>query len=114
MDNKQLGQNGEDIACEYLKKQGYKVLERNVRFSRECELDIIALDKKTLVVVEVKTRKTNSLGSPLEAITKIKLQNIRKGLMYYLSEHKEYKNYRIDVLSIVLTPQIEIQHLKNI
>jgi len=114
MNNKQLGQNGEDIACDYLKKQGYKILERNVRFSRECELDIIALDKKTLIVVEVKTRKTAFLGSPLEAITKTKLQNIRKGLMYYLNEHKEYKNYRIDVVSIVLTPKIEIQHLKSI
>ena len=114
MNNKQLGQNGEDIACEYLKKQGYKIIERNVRFSRECELDIIALDKNTLVAVEVKTRKTASLGSPLEAVTKTKLQNIRKGLFYYLAEHNQYKSHRIDVVSIVLTPKTEIQHLKNI
>jgi len=114
MNNKQTGQNGEDIACEYLKKQGYKILERNVRFSRECELDIIALDKNTLIAVEVKTRKSASLGSPLEAVTKTKLQNIRKGLLYYLSQNKQYKTYRIDVVSIVLTPKIEIQHLKNI
>ena len=114
MNNKQLGQNGEDIACDYLTKQGYKILERNVRFSRECELDIIALDKNTLVAVEVKTRKTGSLGSPLEAVTKTKLQNIKKGLIYYLTENNNYKSYRIDVVSIVLTPKTEIQHLKNI
>ena len=114
MNNKQLGQNGEDIACEYLIKQGYKIIERNVRFSRECELDIVALDKNTLVAVEVKTRKTGSLGSPLEAVTKTKLQNMKKGLMYYLAENPNYKTYRTDVVSIVLTPKIEIQHLKNL
>ena len=72
MDNITLGKKGEELAVEYLKKKGYKILETNKHFSRYCEIDIIALDKNTLVFCEVKTRKTNVCGSPLEAITKSK------------------------------------------
>jgi putative endonuclease len=113
--NRQTGTYGEDIATEYLTKKGYKILERNIHFSRNCEIDIIALDKKnTLVCIEVKTRKSTTCGSPLEAITKTKYNNIRTGLFSYLSEHSEYKKYRIDAISIVLYPSIKIEHLENI
>ena len=114
MQNKQLGQNGEDIAEKFLIKQGYKILERNRHFSRYCEIDIIAQDKDTLVFVEVKTRKTDICGHPLEAITKTKYKNIRTGLSLYLQENPNYKKYRIDVISILLKPKLEIKHLKNI
>ena len=114
MQNKQLGQNGEDIAEKFLIKQGYKILEHNRHFSRYCEIDIIAQDKDTLVFVEVKTRKTDICGHPLEAITKTKYKNIRTGLSLYLQENPNYKKYRIDVVSILLKPKLEIKHLKNI
>ena len=114
MQNRQLGQNGEEIAEKFLIKQGYKILERNRHFSRYCEIDIIALDKDTLVFVEVKTRKTEICGHPLEAITKTKYKNIRTGLSLYLQENPNYKKYRIDVVSILLKPKLEIKHLKNI
>ena len=114
MQNKQLGKNGEDIAEKFLIKQGYKILERNRHFSRYCEIDIIAQDKDTLVFVEVKTRKTEICGHPLEAITKTKYKNIRTGLSLYLQENPNYKKYRIDVVSILLKPKLEIKHLKNI
>ena len=114
MQNKQLGQNGEDIAEKFLIKQGYKILERNRHFSRYCEIDIIAQDKDTLVFVEVKTRKTDICGHPLEAITKTKYKNIRTGLSLYLQENPNYKKYRIDVVSILLKPKLEIKHLKNL
>ena len=114
MDNKQLGQNGEEIAEKFLIKQGYKILERNRHFSRQCEIDIIAQDKDTLVFVEVKTRKTNICGHPLEAITKTKYKNIRTGLSLYMQENPNYKKCRIDVISILLKPKLEIKHLKNI
>ena len=114
MQNRQLGQNGEEIAEKFLIKQGYKILERNRHFSRYCEIDIIALDKDTLVFVEVKTRKTDICGHPLEAITKTKYKNIRTGLSLYLQENPNYKKYRIDVVSILLKPKLEIKHLKNI
>ena len=92
-DNKKTGQLGEDMAAEYLINKGYSILERNKHFSRASEVDIIALDsKKTLVFVEVKTRKTEFCGSPLEAITKTKYNNIKTGLYTYIGEHPEYKN----------------------
>ena len=113
--NKNLGENGENIAAEYLKKKGYKIIERNRHFSRSCEIDIIALDKKnTLVFVEVKTRKTDLCGNPLEAITKTKYNHIKTGLYSYLEENPQYKKYRIDAISIILKPTMQINHLENI
>jgi len=114
MNNISVGKNGEELAQKYLLKQGYKILEANKRFSRYCEIDIIALDKDTLVFCEVKTRKTTICGSPFEAITKTKYQNIKKGVYFYLQENPQYKKFRIDAISIVLKPKLEIRHLKNI
>ena len=114
MTNISIGKNGEEIAKKYLEKQGYKILETNKRFSRFSEIDIIALDKDTLVFVEVKTRKTNICGHPMEAITKTKYNHIRQGLFTYLQENPKYKKYRIDAVSVLLKPELKIEHLKNI
>ena len=114
MSNITLGKNGEEIAQKYLVKKGFKILETNKRFSRFCEIDIIALDKNTLVFVEVKTRKTDVCGHPFEAITKTKYQHIKQGLFLYLKEHPEYKKFRIDAVSIMLKPEIKIEHIQNI
>ena len=114
MSNISTGKNGEEIAQKYLIKNGLKILETNKRFSRFCEIDIIAQEKDTLVFVEVKTRKTDVCGHPLEAITKTKYQHIKQGLFLYLKENPQYKKYRIDAISILLKPELKIEHLKNI
>lgn len=114
MSNKLTGKNGEEIAEKYLIKSGYKILERNKHFSRLCEIDIIALDKNTLVFVEVKTRTTEICGHPFEAITKSKYNHIKQGLFIYLQENPQYKKYRIDAISVLLKPEVKIEHLKNI
>ena len=114
MSNISTGKKGEELATEYLVKQGYKILEKNKRFSRFCEIDIIAQDKDTLVFCEVKTRNSTICGHPLEAITKAKYQNIKKGVFLYLQENPKYKKFRIDAISILLKPNLEIKHLKNI
>ena len=113
MINKKVGDAGEDLACRYLEKQGYKIIERNKHYSRFCEIDIIAQYKSTTVFVEVKTRKTNAFGAPQEAITKTKFANIRKGVQFYLAENS-VKNFRIDAICITLKPELKIEHLKNI
>ncbi|MBO6087484.1 YraN family protein [bacterium] len=113
MNNKVVGNAGEDLACRYLEKNGYKILERNKHYSRFCEIDIIAQYKNTTVFVEVKTRKTDAFGTPSEAVTKTKYENIKKGVQFYLSENK-VKDFRIDLISITLKPQMKIEHLKNI
>ena len=115
MSNTITGKRGEEIACGYLKKMGYTILERNIHFSRNCELDIIAKNKKgTLIAIEVKTRKNTLLGTPFEAITPKKYNNIKQGLYTYLQSHPEFKNFQIDAIAIVLEPKISLQHLKNI
>ena len=114
MSNISIGKNGEEIAKTFLEKNGYKILEMNKRFSRFCEIDIICVDKDTLVFVEVKTRKTNICGHPLEAITKTKYSHIKQGLFLYLQENPQYKKFRIDAVSILLKPEVKIEHLKNI
>lgn len=119
MRNKEIGAKGELLAQEYVKKQGYEILETNRQFQegakKTCEIDIIAVDKNTLVFIEVKTRSSDACGSPLEAITKDKYQNIKTGLFNYLRESKvRYKKFRIDAISIILNPELKIKHLKNI
>lgn len=113
MNNRAMGDCGEDLACRFLQKQGYEILERNKHYSRFCEIDIIAKQRDTIVFVEVKTRKTNAFGSPFEAITKTKYENIRKGVQFYLAENK-VKNYQIDVVGITLKPEMKIEHLRNV
>lgn len=113
MKNRKFGDAGEDLACRYLQKQGYEILERNKHYSRFCEIDIIAKYKNTIVFIEVKTRKSGSFGSPLEAITPSKFENIKKGVQFYLSENK-IKTYRIDIIGITLKPEFKIEHLKNV
>ena len=113
--NKEVGQKGEVLAQDYLKKLGYEIIEVNKRFSRFCEIDIIAKDKDTLVFVEVKTRSSDFCGSPFEAITKTKYENIKTGLFTYMQESTvKYKKFRIDAISVILKPELKINHLKNI
>ena len=121
-----IGKKGEDIAVEFLKKKGYKILERNYR-KQYAEIDIIALHsiqgklfhvkQAVLVFVEVKTRTSNSFGSPLEAITLWKLRPLQKLAQYYSMSHPELPNeLRIDAVSILLYDQTDptIEHIENI
>ena len=114
MTNISVGKKGEEIAKQFLEQNGYKILELNKRFSRFCEIDIIALEKNTLVFVEVKTRTTEICGKPIEAITKQKYQHIKQGVFMYLNENPKFKKFRVDAISILLKPEIKIEHLKNI
>ena len=113
MNNREFGNKGEDLACEYLIKNGYEILERNKHFSKLCEIDIIAKFKNKIVFVEVKTRKTDAFGTPMEAITQSKYNNIKTGVLSYVQENR-IKNYQIDAIGITLQPTLKIQHLKNI
>ena len=70
MENKkQIGSEGEEIACNYLIKEGYKIIKRNWHFGHG-EIDIIAKRNNVLVFIEVKSRKTLEYGPPELAVTK--------------------------------------------
>ena len=109
-----LGSRGEDLAAEFLEDAGLVVLERNFRCARG-ELDIIARDSDTAVFVEVKTRRTAMLGSPLEAVTRTKLARIRILAGIWLSGQDEYfPSTRIDALGIIMEPRVQYFHCPNI
>lgn len=100
MDNTKVGRNGEDLACQYLKKLGFKILQRNYRI-RGGEIDIIAKDKEYLVFVEVKARYSHEFGLPAEAITPWKIKALLKTALFYTQKIKwGEKAYRIDLVSV--------------
>lgn len=111
------GKYGEDFACEYLKKQGYKIIERNFRI-RGGELDIIAIDGDTLVYIEVKTRSNSSFGRPEEAVTPRKIRFLERSAKFFRNNRGYLKLpdlERIDVISVsTLSFEPEINHIKNI
>ncbi len=108
------GKLGEDLATEYLRKKGLKIIERNFR-TPIGEIDIIARDGSTIVIVEVKTRSSLKYGHPLEAIDQRKQKRLRRLALYYLKYcGDENANIRFDVLAIVKNPHgCEITHIKE-
>jgi putative endonuclease len=95
-----FGKSGEDLAVRYLKKKGYKVIQQNYTCPVG-EIDIIARQKKTIVFVEVKTRRTLSFGSARHAITAHKQRKISMTALYYLkSSHQMDQDARFDVVTV--------------
>lgn len=112
MHNILLGKFGEDAAVGYLKKLGYKIIERNFK-ARYTELDIIALEKDTLVFIEVKTRVGIKFGLPQEAINPYKRLALTRSAYYYRLLHPELpESLRIDVVSILLSPDEHVQKIE--
>ena len=111
MNNRQIGSYYEVLAEEYLKDKGYKILAQNFR-CKLGEVDIIALDKDTLVFVEVKYRASADYGLPTAAVNRQKQMRISNVASYYVYSHKQYTDYncRFDVISIVGG---EITHYQN-
>lgn len=110
-----VGKKGEDIAAEYLKDKGYKILERNYR-KQYAEIDIIATSPdKILVFVEVKTRTSEKFGTPLEAITPWKLRPVMKLAEYYQMSHPSLPTeMRIDAISVKLNPQNQVENIEHL
>ena len=113
MNNKKLGNAGENLACQYRVRNGYEILEKNKSYPKICEIDIIAKRKDKFYFVEVKTRSSNAFGEAKDAVDKNKLTHIRKGAMLYL-ETMKYKFFQIDVIAITLKPELKIEHYRNV
>ncbi|MBI2022116.1 YraN family protein [Candidatus Daviesbacteria bacterium] len=117
MNKKITGNLGENLACNYLRKLGFKIIKRNFLI-RGGEIDIIAKDKDELVFVEVKTRYSHQFGSPAESINYWKLRALLKSALFYIQSVKwGNRPYRFDLVTVDFTsseddPQIEI--IKNI
>lgn len=111
---RKLGLEGENIAARYLQSKGYRILERNY-YTRYGELDIICEKEKKLVFVEVKTRRSTIFGFPEEAITRAKMNHMRKAAVIYLNGLDSYKEIRFDVVTILLDAnnRANINHIEQ-
>jgi putative endonuclease len=110
-----VGQQGETLACQYLARQGYRLIARNYR-TKLGEIDIIAEERGTLVFVEVKTRRGHQCGHPFEAVTPAKCRQISKVALAYLAETgREGHSARFDVVAISFIGEAEpvIELVKN-
>ena len=122
MSTLEIGKFGEDTAAVYLKKNGYRIVDRNVHVSHN-EIDIIARDRYYLVFVEVKTRRTDStlysdFGTPASAVTRSKQQKTVEAARKYLATTKYAKlQPRFDVIEVYVDKNesnvININHIIN-
>lgn len=104
------GEKSEQLACRYLLNQGLQLIEKNFR-SKYGEIDLIMKDNETLVIVEVRFRKSNKYGGALESISQKKQSRIIATTQYYLSTHKVNSSIRFDV--ITMSNNTDIQWIKN-
>lgn len=108
---------GEDAACEYIQKKGYRILERNFRKGYG-EIDIIAIINSTLVFIEVKTRSSNKYGTPFEAISPQKLSLLVRGANFYKYVlHPDLPDeMRVDAIGVIVWGNeiLSIEHLENV
>lgn len=120
MTTTEIGRLGENLAAKYLKRKGFKILEKNNRQSHN-EIDIIAADKEYILFVEVKTRTTNQeltlpYGSPASAVTKEKQRRtVRAAQSYLLGGKAKGRQPRMDVIEVYLEKEtgalLKIHHI---
>jgi len=97
---KKFGQQGEDAAAAYLKKNGYRILARNFR-TQAGEVDLVAEEGGAVVFVEVKSRAGAAFGQPIDALTPHKVGKLRQVAALFLARHRlEGKPARFDVVSV--------------
>jgi putative endonuclease len=121
-----LGRLGEDLACDFLEKNGYRIVRRNIHLGKN-ELDIIVEDDDYIVFVEVKTRsclypESGDYGIPGRAVDKGKPKNTVKAAKDYMLQNYLNKQPRIDVIEVYLLEQksefktptvLKVNHIRN-
>lgn len=114
--NKAIGDYAEKIACDFLSKNHYNIIERNFR-NHLGEIDIICIKEKILIIVEVKGRYNINYGFPQEAVTYSKQKSIAKVTASYINFKKLYNfNIRFDVIEILFNNDnslYKINHIKD-
>ena len=111
---KEIGVLGEKLAADYLKKRGYKIIQRNFR-CREGEIDIIAQKGECLVFVEVRTKRNTTFGTPEESVTFFKREKLISLANVYLQSYdKPPLSWRIDVVAVELGANNRVSRLDHI
>lgn len=109
----ELGKKGEQLAVDYLTKEGYKIEERNWRFQK-AEIDIIASKQETIISIEVKTRSSKDFGNPQDFVNSKKI----KLMVLAMNEYVLMKNLdievRFDIIAITkIKEEFDINHIKD-
>lgn len=99
-DHNDFGKIAEDMAADFLQKNGYKILTRNFRFQK-AEIDIITEKDDLIIIVEVKARSTDAFMLPQEAVTKTKIRSIVLAANHYLEEYNKQNEVRFDIISVL-------------
>ena len=113
--HRKIGDEGEDIAVEYLESKGWHIIDRNYFFEKN-EVDIVATDKQFIIFVEVKLRSDTYFGRPEEFVTPEKELNIKQAAEAWVYERKmETALIRFDVIAIVKKKgkKPEISHFED-
>ncbi len=114
-DRRGLGRRGEELAARQLQEKGFKIVSRNWRCETG-ELDLVALDGACLVLVEVRTRRGRSLGTPEESITPAKQMRLIDLSEAYVQESEWPGDWRIDVVAIEMDRRgrvLRVDHYEN-
>lgn len=109
----ELGEIGEQLAIDYLIRQGYTILERNWRFQK-AEIDIIATKQKKIISIEVKTRSSKYFGNPQDFVSSKKI----KLMVFAMNEYVLMKNLeeevRFDIVAVIKNrTSYDIKHFKD-
>jgi len=111
-----LGRAGEQEAADYLVRAGLRILDRNWRCA-EGEIDIVAAERRVLVICEVKTRSGTRYGTPLEAISRAKRARLRRLAIRWLVAHGVlFDEVRIDVIGLLRDPSggFQVEHVRGV
>ena len=112
-EHNELGKIGEELAVEFLQKNGYAILETNWTFQK-AEIDIIAQKENTLAVVEVKTRSSIDFGLPQDFVKPKKIQLLVKAVDEYVISNDLDVEVRFDIIAIHKeTKNFKIEHLED-
>ena len=110
----ECGNAGEQAAADWLRNNGYMIVERNWRAGRY-EIDIIASRWGILHIVEVKTRRADSLTAPEDAITERKFRSLRRAASAYMAQHRSQEEVQFDLIAIDAYPDgsMQVRFIEN-
>jgi putative endonuclease len=112
----ELGRQGEQIAADYLRRIGLQILDRNWS-CQEGEIDIVAAERRALVICEVKTRSGTRYGTPLEAITRRKRSRLRRlAVRWVLAHGVLFDEVRVDAVGVLRSASGEfaVEHVRGV
>ncbi len=112
-EHNELGKKGEQLAINFLVKNGYRILDKNWRYQK-AEIDIIAQKKETLAVIEVKTRSSIDFGNPQDFVNPKKIKLLVSAIDEYIISKDLDVNVRFDIIAIVREGNnFTIEHLED-